>query len=514
MRIEVYRRIDYAALALLALTVFSAFLILLWSTDLGVGTTPDSITYIDTARNIIAGKGFQSDGEPLTHYPPVYPALLAISGLFGIEPLDGARWLHSLIFALNVLILGTITYLSTNRSVTAGLCSILLFISSAQILEIHTTAWSEPPFIFFSLLALLLLALHIDRPSIPLLLGSSLFLGLALMTRYIGLTLLPPMIMAILLFSGKPTRARIKNSLVLLATGVSPLAIWLLRNILVGGTATDRTIVFHPINGEHIKSLFNTMYNSWMPIRHQGGLILFLIVSGLALIGFLLVIRDEMPNKGKASLNTIILMVMLLFSITYVAFLFASISLIDAHTPVDDRILSPVYVSGVIFLVSLSWRISSMTNIRGIWWGYLAISAILIYANANHALSSLIRLHNEGSGFTSRTWLRSESMAYVKSLPGGTIIYSNGPDIIHFLTGKEAMFIPARVSPVTLLANRNFSPELVAMWDDMAQNQAILVYFDNVTWRWYLPKREELEQYDIPVLFRFVDGTVYGVRKR
>ena len=67
--------------AVLALAMFGVWAILL-ATRPGIGVTPDSTVYIDAARNLAAGHGltaFAADGQsrPLTHYPPLYPSMLA-----------------------------------------------------------------------------------------------------------------------------------------------------------------------------------------------------------------------------------------------------------------------------------------------------------------------------------------------------------------------------------------------------------------------------------------------------
>lgn len=59
--------------------------LLAWITRKGLGLTPDSLTYLDTARQVLDGRGLLFTSwygtlQPLTHYPPVYPWLLAQLG--------------------------------------------------------------------------------------------------------------------------------------------------------------------------------------------------------------------------------------------------------------------------------------------------------------------------------------------------------------------------------------------------------------------------------------------------
>lgn len=148
-----------------------------WCMSSGVGVSPDSVIYLSAADSLIAGDGLKpiafhyspkvAGGEPLISFPPVYPLLLSLSSIINSDRLSGARWLHSLLFAANIFLVGLLVYLGTARSALATLVGILLLVSSASMLEIHTMAWSEPPFVLFILLAALLLMLHTCDTALP-----------------------------------------------------------------------------------------------------------------------------------------------------------------------------------------------------------------------------------------------------------------------------------------------------------------------------------------------------------
>ena len=49
--------------------------------------------------------------------------------------------------------------------------------------------------------------------------------------------------------------------------------------------------------------------------------------------------------------------------------------------------------------------------------------------------------------------------------------------------------------------------------NDVMQNRAVIVLFDSITWRYYLPRPEELrDTYKLPVMLRLNDGAVYGLQ--
>ena len=82
--------------------------VLLHSSRWGLGLSPDSVVYIGAARSLLAGHGFTLPAEsalfsPITHYPPLYSSLLAVTGSVAADPLNGAIWLNVAAFSVNIL---------------------------------------------------------------------------------------------------------------------------------------------------------------------------------------------------------------------------------------------------------------------------------------------------------------------------------------------------------------------------------------------------------------------------
>jgi len=383
------------------------------------------------------------------------------------------------------------------------------------MLEIHTMAWSEPPFILFALAAFLLLALHIEKPNSSFLIGSALSAGLAMTTRYVGIALLPPMLLTVLLLEDKRRRDRIKDCLILLVTGMLPLAVWLVRDIVVARSSTSRSIALHPIGMSHIKDLIYSMLAFAVPVPGNFYLktVLLFLFGGLVLSGMVLALRQSLSRGQKADPNLAAQIFAAAYVITYWLLLFFSISLIDARTPFDTRILSPVCVFGIILVVSVAHKVSDLMRIKAVWYGFCALSFALILLNAVHAVPFALSRHDDGSGYTSRAWMGSESMRYLRSLPEGKIIYSNGTDAVYFLTRRTVLPIPARVDPGSGRDFADFGHDMNVMCNDLTENGALVVYLDYITWRWYLPSKAELESvYKIPIMVRLGDGVVYGLK--
>src|SRR2546423_9662912 len=71
----------------------------------GPGAEPDTVTYLVAAHHLRAGDGFADiDGSPLTLFPPVFPAAVAVLEWFGLAPLSAARILNAVMLGVLVVL--------------------------------------------------------------------------------------------------------------------------------------------------------------------------------------------------------------------------------------------------------------------------------------------------------------------------------------------------------------------------------------------------------------------------
>jgi len=231
-------RTPSGVVALIGLVGLCASAVMYQITAQGPGVNPDSIVYIEAAQSVLTGHGFFVDGQPMTHFPPVFPLLLAVVGSFtGGDILLATRLLSALLFGANLVLLALAVYICTRHSMLATGCVILLFLSSEPIISIHSTTLSEPPFIAFSMAGLILLSQHIVRPNLRLLVLASLMVGVAAATRYIGITLFPSVGLALLALSNQSFGRKIRDILLFSGVACLPLVSWVIRNTLIDQTA-------------------------------------------------------------------------------------------------------------------------------------------------------------------------------------------------------------------------------------------------------------------------------------
>jgi hypothetical protein len=230
------------------------------------------------------------------------------------------------------------------------------------------------------------------------------------------------------------------------------------------------------------------------------------------LFGVAMLARTHSRRRQGVPLNRLALPALCMtFSITYLLLLGASISFFDANTPVDSRILLPLYLVLAVGTYGLVWRATERTGRVGIWYGFLFLTLVSIGANIGGAVTTARAIHRDGLGYASRHWRHAEVVAFLVAKDDHRPVYSNAPDVLRFWTRRPASTIPPKVHAGTRQPNADFESRLAAIVSDCGEGRALVAYLDDVTWRWYLPTRAELESTDsLPVLRHFRDGVVFG----
>ncbi|MCC7130615.1 MAG: hypothetical protein IT297_09490 [Anaerolineae bacterium] len=425
--------------------------------------------------------------------------------------------MNAIIFGITASIVALTVYLITNRNIVASICAWFFFISTASIIEAHAMAWSEPLFIIFSLSSLILLSIYVVQPTTSLFIASALSLGFALITRYIGIAFLPAAL--VLVFIGGRDRnvwQRSRATFTWFVFAVAILGIWLTRNKLIGGAATNRHFAFHPISVlKYSRDFVSVLSGFFIPIPLSAGIrlsILGLFILSI-LIPSLFAIKYLQRTKDWRRIAIVLIVACLLFVFSYTLFLLISISFVDAATPVDSRILLPILVISILGIFSAVWIIPRILRKSAFYWGFLILAIFSILIKSSDAIHHALSIQKNGLGYTSRHWQESESIAFIKSLTKNVEIYSNGNDVISFLTRRQVHSIPAKTNAGTMVDNEDFDKDFHAICKNVIENKALLVYLNNITWRWYLPSQTEIETTcNLPVLENLEDGTVYGLK--
>lgn len=504
----------------------AGILVLLFVTVWGIGVSPDSTVYIGAARNLLRGQGLKAlsgrstELEPLTHYPPLYPLLLALAGFAGGEPLRAARWLNAFIFGINILLAGVAVGSYTRWSVRAAALASLLVLAAPDLLQIHSMAWTEPLFILFCLAGLLLLAAYLERGQRLLLMSSAVAVALGFMTRYVGVVLLATCVCGVLFLSAKNYRRRVLDAGLFALIACLPMGLWVMRNRYAAGGATDREFVFHPVSFHQLGSALSTI-STWLllgKVRTSLRATVFLLEIACLIILCILLWRkksarraNEMKMKETLARLSTLPALLAIFIIFYAGFFIITASFIDFDTVFDERALAPLHMLGIVLLICLAHRLfrsSEAGHLLYLWSVMLCLAFAGSYVV--RGASWVRQKRDDGQGYTSRAWVESATIERIRGLPAGTHIFTNGHDAVYFLTGREAMFLPEKTVHGTGRANALYASELAHVREQLLDHNGVLVYFDGFPERAYLPSEDELRRdLNLRLASRETDGTIY-----
>jgi glycosyltransferase involved in cell wall biosynthesis len=495
------------------------------STRYGIGISPDSVSYINGARNLEQGYGFvmttlDGPGSPITHYSPFYPLILSLFGRVGVDPLAGARWLGSAFFAINILLISSmllaILYQSKNHLSWTAVVVALFALSSMTMLEIHTMAWTEPTFILLSLLGFILLSVYFGNQNVLYLILSAVVIGLAFLTRYAGIALIITGFIGILLLGNKPVRTRFLHSLVYGVIGALPGAVWMVRNVVYTGTATNREITFQSFDRNHIMELITTL-SSWLLIPEDlgawGKVGMIFVVFLFIFAAYGLVFFKSKPKRPYSTeLRPIpkLIQALILYIPIYFMTLIATNTFLDTYTPFDRRILSPVYVAGLIVVY---YMVAELANALHRHWAYLAVILIsggyLVISGIN-AYEYVSTSYRSGLGFNQLYWHQSRTLEALRSLQPGIPIYSNANEAIYIHTGEPAYPIPRQMRSYLQIENQKYEEQKEVMKDHLYNKGGVLVYFSE-TRNVNLPINNLIKEFNLHQIISADDGAIYSV---
>lgn len=453
--------------------------ILLAVTPYGSGLLGDSYAYLASSDNLARGISFGliSGGgnfKPLTQYPPFYPLLLSLLQRAGLGSLESARWLNAVCFGG----LAALAYAAVRMGGSArgfALLTGLLFLASPILLEMSSWAMSEPLFLVLMLGSLMVLARFLQVGSRSSLWFAGGLMGAAALTRYAGLAL-PVAGVAILAWARRrrPGWAGEVGSLAVLGAG--PCLWWIVHNALLVGNPVNRRLLWEPPGWPELKAAVLNGLAWFFPkvwIRGQW-LALVLLLILVAFAALLLWARRRSPSDASPMADAPIDVALGVWAVVYLAFIGAARTFADPRIPVDQRLLSPVYVAVVILGVILVASFGSLGRWArsGSWLmgGWLLVSYVAQAIPVTH------RLSREGQGLAHRAWAQSPVMQAVRALPWATVLYTNEIPALYFHTGRNAFSIPWRIDSITGDALPEYSIDLERMRMRMEQG-AVLVLF-------------------------------------
>lgn len=446
-----------------ALAILSASAILLSQVNYGVGVSPDSTAYISSSRNLLAGDGlFSMNGGIYRDHPPLLPILLALPGIFGLDPADTAGYLNAAALALTVF-LSTMWLRRNLRSRFLVVWACAAIVLSPPLVLVSSWAWSEAVFILLTMLSLFFLDKFISGGKRSALLAAAAFTALACLDRYIGGAIVAAAAPLLLLRKDAALRERVKSAAVYSIIALAPLCAWLLRNILRSGAPFGQ-YEYSPLNSPlfNMESGFVT-FAEWAASRPVWRHIWFdsipastetadlwrSIIGGALFLAFLLLLAAAAGHALTRSLRQARqigpAVTPAVFVVVFTCLITMNAS-VQGVEPINERLLSPVYLPLLLLAALALDRFFQ----RGPQWmasrrlgSPLAVSALTTAVMVGMflwLLPSAVLYADEfqdrleyGGGYHSRLWRTSETILHLKEHPLEGYIWSNEERPVHIL---------------------------------------------------------------------------------
>ena len=521
---------------LIAAVLAAAAILIARATPHGPGLSTDSVQYLYAARSLASGEGLvmlpmEGRRVPMTHFPPLYPTLLAALSLTGEDVPNVARWLNVALLPANLLLIITIVRrcgASPRAAVVAG----ALALACPALFRTHLMLWSEPLFIALTLGGLLALSQGIASGNGRWLCGGSLLFGLAAATRYAGAAgvALVPIAVA---WWGPATWTRGRRVFEALATGATaalPPAACAVRNWIVGGTATNRSLVWHPLAELHWQQASSTVTEWMFPTAMPWGVrvvVCGIIVTAAAVAVFILRRRERtargrepgVANAVSAAGDAaperapVVFRALLLYAALYAALLVFTLAFVDAYMPLDDRILVPLYPAALAVAFRAARRIGDGLGGGRAWRavGFACAAAVFV----PHAVET--REHYEvsrehGLGYARQAWMGSRVGRRLERAYARVPVFTNSQAAIYVRTGRVVRPLPIERGRTTGRANLNYEAELRAVRDELVAQRGVVVIL-----RRFAARGRDTEAYyrdvlGLELVFEDVNAAIYRVK--
>ncbi|MBM3314347.1 hypothetical protein FJY71_00700, partial [candidate division WOR-3 bacterium] len=272
-------------LAVAGMSIAGILLVLLGTSKYGPGLWPDGTNLLWSAKSLIAGSGFLSaSGQPMTAWPPLFPALAALPGLAGIEPWPAVRFLNAAAFGLTVFLSGLVFLrLLSHRSLAlAGTAAVFL---SHPLAAVSVMAWPETVFYLLILVFIVSLGRMLATWSPWSLALTALVTAAGTMAHYSGISMVLAGIAGVVVLGrAQPPRRRAGFAAALAASGLVPLFIWLARNVRLTGSLAGQRVPITRVN--FLEGLLTALREWFFPpgLTKWLGVVGLIVAAGLVLL--------------------------------------------------------------------------------------------------------------------------------------------------------------------------------------------------------------------------------------
>jgi hypothetical protein len=357
----------------------------LTGTILDVGE-PDGMNFVDTARNIVTGRGIvQSTGgysdphflskaddlpSPLITQPPLYPVLLASLAWMRVPYVPAGLLISVVCYGLIALI--GYRLISGLYGRPEALLAVALVVSLHPLRSWAGTLMSESLALLLALLILHLLAtLRTARRPLPLAVLAGVVAGLAFATRYALL----PLVGIAIVFLVLETRRRVAGVVLFLVGFGVPAGLVALRNVLLTGSLRLPRNPSTVGLVDNALAAWNVLVDVYLMAHYQRSWQLAAVVL-VATAAVIALIRGRFRDRTCGWFLGQGRYILVAWGLAYVVFIVGLRTVIH-FDPLNVRIMLP---AGILVPLLLAPLLVRLTRARASVIGWVAIVVVLVTA--------------------------------------------------------------------------------------------------------------------------------------
>jgi len=485
------------------IAAIAGFLIIyIYTRHSGVGISPDSVTYLSTARNLHSrGLPIDFDDKHLVIFPLFYPIFLStFIFITAQDPLVFAPILNASLFAITIYTCGwMIQRFSIHVRWYKEILLSCLVVSPCMI-EIYSMMWSETIFLFLLLLFIILLSSYLNAPSIKNLIFVSCIVSLTCVTRYAGITLIGAGGLIIILSPDLSLRKKILHGSLFALIASSLLIANFVHNHAHSSTLTG-------IREKSITSFFYNIYYfgyvlcDWLPLpenRFTINVLAALFLLTAFTLAFLQRLKKKIHFNSYENIS-------LLFFVVYGMFMILSATF-SRYELFSSRLVSPAFIPmlfGGSSLIMQSIKNASSEKKR------LRVTVIVLFIFSAFQINQLKDdfenhdgIKDAGvPGYTEDPWNKdSEIVNFLrknaKYFQPCYILYSNADDAVYFFTGMHCDMLPHNI----LEQEKK---------DFLSEKKCYVIWFEDSNNSELMSLEETLRSKNMAILYQFSNGAIY-----
>lgn len=469
------------------------------------GLDPDAISYLSGAESIVRDHRVfvmtddwkSADSvHSLQHFPPGFPAVIAIPRALGMPPVQAGR----LVVALSALVaVLTLSWLMATVSGSMGALLLpAMLIVTPPVAFIYQSLLSEPLFLAFVSLTLVCLVRTPGRPALAGLLATC-----AALTRYAGVGVPAAVVLWMFLDGATARRDRWRRAMLSALPPLGGIGWWTLRNVHRSGPRS--LLWFH--GGEDLGDavregattighwLAPSLDGMWAGAVSAGTVVLLLVLASRTA-------RRLAPDRWRdmatwgGELRLIAAAV--LMAAAYAGVVALSRLLVYSSIPFDDRMLAPLaFLLEIAIAAALAswWRDARWSARAPAAFVVLAWTAASAWSTVDAASSAL----EEGLDYAHDRWRTSELVEWVRANGNDRPLFTNYPAALYFHAGRMTRLLPQDAAPDSV---RSFT-------DTLTRRRGLIISFDYDSSAWVVSPKPLLAALPIRRLIRVRDGEVW-----